>query len=46
MSDINIMKTFHYMKVMEQQVMIGLPILKSITLVQVIPLINQLRNLL
>ena len=46
MSDINIMKTFHYMKVMEQQIMTGLPTQQSIILEQDIPLINQLRNLL
>ena len=46
MLDINIMKNFHYMKVMEQQNISGLPIRQNITLEQIIPLMSQQRNLL
>ena len=40
------MKNSHYMKVMEQQYITGLPIHKNITLEQDIVLMNQQRNLL
>ena len=44
MLDINTMKDFHFMKVMEQQDMTGLQIQQNTTLEQDIHLMNQPRN--